>query len=101
MKITISGRIDHHHHVDGGADLAKAIHELRSTIMALSTDLKALTKAIDDATNVVATEITDLKSQIHNSMTDAEVADVKAGLQAQADRLSAIAADPANPVPVV
>lgn len=58
-----------------------------------------LSKKIDDATNAVATRIDKLSSQIKNSMTDAEVAEVKASLQAEVDRLTVLGQDPVNPIP--
>lgn len=67
--------------------------------MALSQDFKDLAKKIDDATNLVAGRISTLSGQIKNSMTDAEVADVKAGFQAEIDKLTALGADQTNPVP--
>lgn len=81
-------------------DLAKSINRLGDTLMAISQDLKDLTAKIDDATNKVATRIDLLASKITNSMTDQEVIAVKAGLQAEIDKLTALGSDPANPVPV-
>src|SRR5262245_1551041 len=56
------------------------------------TDLDSLRQAIDAATNAVAQKIADLSSKTTNSMTDAEVAQIKADLQAEVDRLNALAA---------
>ncbi len=67
--------------------------------MSLSQEFLDLNKKIDDATNAVATRITNLQGQIKNSMTDDEVANVKAGMQAEIDKLTALGKDPANPVP--
>lgn len=94
-RVNFNIRIDHHHHF-GGDDYAE---KLLGALMALSDDLKALTAQIDAATTKVADRIGALTGQIKNSMTDDEVASVKAGLQAEIDRLVAIGADPANPVP--
>lgn len=66
---------------------------------ALSQDFLDLAKKIDSATDAVATRIAALQTQIKNSMTDAEVAAVKTGLQAEIDRLTVLGQDPANPVP--
>jgi predicted nucleic acid-binding Zn-ribbon protein len=63
------------------------------------TDLEALRVAINEATNAVAQKISDLSGQISNSMTDEEVANLKAGLQTEIDRLNALAANPQDPVP--
>lgn len=73
--------------------------QLEEFSMAVSQELKDMTKKIDDATNAIAARITDLMSKITNSMTDAEKAEVLAGLQAEVDRLTALGQDPNNPVP--
>ncbi len=85
----------------GHREIVKALHRIGDYLMALSQDLKDLTKAIDDATNKVAARIDALAAKISNSMTDAEVAEVKAGLQAEVDKLTALGQDPDNPVPPV
>jgi len=76
--------------------LERKVGEHMATV---AQDLEALRAALDDATNKVAAEIATLKGQVKNSMTDAEVTALKAGLQASADRLNGLAADPMNPVP--
>jgi len=98
MNLNISGRIDIHHHVDGG-DLAKSVDRLGVILMALSQDLKDLVAQIDTATNQVASRIDALTAKITNSLSDSEVADIKAGLKAEVDKLTALGANPANPVP--
>ena len=67
--------------------------------MSVASDLADLKTSLDTATNLVAAEVTFLQSQIKNSMTDQEVADVKAGFKAVADRLTLIGSDPNNPIP--
>jgi len=67
----------------------------------VTQDLRDLSAKIDAATNDVAARIAVLSGQIANSMTDAEVAEVKAGFQATIDRLTVLGADPNNPVPPV
>ena len=85
--------------IDGMAELTKSINNLGSIIVALSQDLKDLTKKIDDATNKIAARIDTLMGKITNAMTDAEVNEVKAGLQSEIDKLTSLGADPTNPVP--
>lgn len=82
-------------------DLVKSINRLGDSIMAVGQDIIDLAAKIDAATNLVATEITFLQSQIKNSMTDDEVAKVKASMQAITDRLTAMGTDPNNPIPPV
>ncbi len=67
--------------------------------MALADDLKAGIANLGAETDVIAGLIAALAGKIHNSMTDAEVADVKAALQAESDRLTTLGVDPTNPVP--
>ncbi len=85
--------------INVGGPTLTCLTRIGDALMALSQDLKDLTKKIDDATTAVAARIDALTAKITNSMTDAEVADVKAGLQAESDRLTALGADPNNPVP--
>lgn len=68
--------------------------------MSLKDDFDAALAKIDDATNAVSARLDRLSQQITNSMTDAQVADVKAKLAAESDRLSAMGKDPENPTPV-
>lgn len=72
---------------------------LKGLKMALSKDYLDLAKKIDDATTAVGNKIAALTGQIKNSMTDQEVADTKAALQAEVDKLTAMGADPVNPIP--
>lgn len=67
--------------------------------MSVADDLKADIAALNDATNLVAANITNLAAKIKNSMSDEEVADIRAQLAAEASRLSTLAVDPTNPVP--
>ncbi len=68
-------------------------------LMALADDLKAAIAQLDTETTAVGALITSLASKIHNSMTDAEVADVKASFGTLSDRLTSLAVDPTQPVP--
>ncbi len=76
-----------------------AILALLEKIMALSQDIKDLTTKLDAATTAVATRLDKLQASIKNSMTDAEVADVKSGIQAEIDKLTLMGQDPVNPIP--
>jgi chromosome segregation ATPase len=83
------------------------------TLMALADDLQAAIAQLNTETNAnaasianVAALITSLASRITNSMTDQQVADIKAALTAQSalltaegTRLTTLAVDPTNPVP--
>jgi ABC-type phosphate transport system auxiliary subunit len=90
--------------------LCETLTEILSTVERIETkqgenmtqvaqDFESLRQAIDAATTAVGNKIADLSGQITNSMTAAEVTQLKAEFQAQADKLNALAADPANPVP--
>ena len=64
-------------------------------IMGAVDDLKAILVRIDTATTNIAADITAIKAKIGTGMTDAEVAEVQAGLEAAAGRLEAL--DSENP----
>ena len=61
--------------------------------MAAVDDLKAILVRIDTATTNIAQDITDIKAKIGTGMTDAEVQEVKDGLEAAAGRLEALDAE--------
>ena len=67
--------------------------------MAISQDIKDLLKKIDAATNDVAARIQKLSDQLAGGVTPEAALEIQAGLQAEVDRLTAMATDPANPVP--
>ncbi len=75
------------------------IEQKLEQIMSVAKDIKALVAAIDKATNDIAARIALLLQKVGNSMSDVEVTDVKAGLQAEIDRLTVLGQDPADPVP--
>lgn len=68
-------------------------------LLMISQELKDAMKAIDDATNSVASRITDLSGQITTAMTPAEVQQVVDQLNGEASKLQSIAANPEEPVP--
>jgi peptidoglycan hydrolase CwlO-like protein len=70
-----------------------------NTIVALADDLKASIAKLDTETTAVAANIAAIAAKIHNSMTDAEVAEVQASFQTLGDRLTTLAVDPTVPVP--
>ena len=76
-----------------------ALHTQGDKIMAISKELQDAMAAIDDATNAVATRITDLSGQISTGMSQADVDAVVAQLNTEATKLNTIAADPNQPVP--
>ncbi len=80
-------------------DLGTQLRRMEKRIMAVADDLKAGIAALNAETDVIAALLTSLAGRIKNSMTDAEVADVKAALQAESDRLTTLGVDPLNPVP--
>ncbi len=80
--------------------LCTSINRKVDRVMALSDDLLAAIKALDVETTLVGTEIASLAARLKNNMTDAEVASVQAAFAALQARLTALAVDPTNPVPV-
>ncbi len=67
--------------------------------MTVKQDLDALLAAVDAGTTAVAARLDRISQGVKNAMTDAEVADVKAKLQGEADHLVAMGQDQANPIP--
>ncbi len=68
-------------------------------LMALADDLKAGIDQLNTETDAVAANLAQLAGRITNSMTDQEVADIKAGLRAESDRLVTLGKDPTQTVP--
>ncbi len=85
--------------VDRNYHLIKAVLKEGEILMALADDLKVSIAKLDAETTAIAGVIADLASRVHNSMTDAEVADVKGSLTALSDKLTTLGVDPTNPVP--
>ena len=76
------------------------IEEKEDRIMTqVAQEFESLRVAVADATTQVGLRIDQLSAGITNSMTDQEVATLKAGFAAEAARLKIMAEDPANPVP--
>jgi len=73
--------------------ILRKIHHQGVKIMAAVDDLKAILVRVDTATTNIAKDIQDIKAKIGTGMTDAEVADVKAGREAAAGRLEALDAE--------
>ena len=87
--------------------VVRQLTRIGDVLVALKDELQALIAALNTATNSVADEIAKLKQQIADllanpdAITAEDKAAIEAGLQAQVDRLTALGADPANPVPPV
>lgn len=61
--------------------------------MAAVDDLKAILGRIDTATTNIAADLTAIKAKIGTGMSDADVAEVTAGLEAAAEKLEALDAE--------
>ena len=81
------------------ADFHRLERKVDLLMATVKQDFEALRQAIDDATNQVAARIDRLSQGIRNSMSDQEVAELKAGFKAEVDRLTLLGQDPQNPVP--
>ncbi len=105
VQTVASDAINHLTSVEAKLDKVLASLDLISkkedTLMALADDLKTAIAALDTETNAVAANIAQLASRITNSMSDADVAAIKAALSAESTRLTTLALDPTNPVPPV
>jgi hypothetical protein len=77
----------------------RTLNDQVQRMLTMDQKMLDLLDAIDKETDAIATEVTDLRSQISGNMTPADVAAVDTRLQAISDRLTGIAADPAAPVP--
>ncbi len=76
-----------------------ALKALEERVMAVGQDVLALMKNMDAATTRLGVDVAALVASVKNSMTDEEVANIKAaGLAIQAN-LEAIAASAENPTP--
>lgn len=82
-------------------DLVKSINRLGDSLMSVTQELKDFAASIDTATTQIGTRIDGLQQRLTNSMTDAELADVRAAFKVEVDKLTAMGKDPADPLPVV
>lgn len=65
------------------------------------SQFETVIKKIDDATTEVANDLRDIRERLKEvGLSAADEAAILAKLQSAADRLTAIGADPADPVPV-
>lgn len=76
--------------------LARQLTQLGDTLMARSDEVLAIVNDLNVETNALAAKLDALSATVANgTIGPAEIAQ----LQAVSDRLKALAADPANPVP--
>jgi peptidoglycan hydrolase CwlO-like protein len=97
------------HHFDLGGSVNAKVDRILALLQDLKVQGEKMTGKIDDvnrllteldaATNSVAAEIDALKAQISGGLTAEEATGVVTRLATASDRLKALAADPANPVP--
>jgi len=97
------------HHKPTMRDVARMLSDIHTHVleqrkllermMHMSKDQLALLKRMDDATTNIAADIQRLKGTIVPGMSDVEVAEAQAALDAVATRLEAVANDPENPDP--
>jgi len=79
--------------------ILSAIHKLEEKIMAAFEDITALLTAIDTETNLIAARIQSLIDQIGAGLTPAQAETIQIALQGEVAKLTALAADPTNPIP--
>lgn len=98
---------------DRTLELLKAIleHEIRTDrrlaaltekvdeLMTVTTEVRALTARIDEATNAIGARLQALADRLEGDISAADAALIKADLEAEATRLEAMGRDPANPIP--
>jgi DNA-directed RNA polymerase specialized sigma subunit len=72
--------------------LLRELLEQGEDLMAAIDDLRALLQRVDTATTEIAADIQVLKDKIGTQMTQADVDEVKAGLEAAATKLESTAA---------
>lgn len=78
-----------------------AMHNQGDALMSISREMQDALTRIDNATSLIGDRVAKVADQIRTGMTEAEVNDVVAKLNAEADKLNQIASDPNNPVPAV
>jgi hypothetical protein len=67
--------------------------------MAITQEVRDLVARIDMATNAIADRIQVLIGRIGGGISQSDAESIKADLQAEADRLTSLGADPNNPIP--
>ncbi len=82
--------------IQGGID---ALLSQGVRLMALADDIKTALANLDAETTAVGANIAALAAKITNSMTDQQVADIKASFATLSTRLTTLAVDPTVPVP--
>jgi hypothetical protein len=95
-----------HDKLDEILALLRAISEKEDRLVSFSNDAIALLSTINTATNGVAdrlaalrVQVADLLAQLGDAVSPEDKAEILSGLQAEVDRLNAMAQDPANPTP--
>ncbi len=74
--------------------LLRVVDATGELLMTVASDLKDQIAALNDETTAIGAEMALLIGRIGNSMTDVEVADVKASLTSLSDRLTGLGQDP-------
>ncbi len=97
-------RIDVFHHLvrdEGTVEVLALLRRIEGRLMSLADDLKAGLASLETHCNDLGTFIKGLAGNVKNTMTDAEVADVKGKMVALGDHMASLAADPNAPVPAL
>jgi len=99
-------RVDVFHHFHAERECVEkldaillAITRLEEKTMAAFEDITALLTAIDNETNFIAARLQALIDQIGAGLTPAQAETIQIALQGEVAKLTALAADPTNPVP--
>jgi len=77
------------------AGIAAALRNLNQGLVTVNQQIDDIIKTLNDNTNAVAAKVDKLTAELANAVTP----DQLASLQAVADHLRALGADPSNPVP--
>jgi hypothetical protein len=77
----------------------RAIHIQGAETLMATADVRAAMARIDAATTAISERIATLTAKVGTGMSEADVKDVTAGLNAEADKLSAMGSDADNPTP--
>lgn len=79
--------------------LSRDIRRHLDIIMTTAKDLNDLMDKFDTATNEVASDLTRLRDEVANGISQADAAPFQARLTTAIDRLTVLGEDPQNPVP--